>query len=155
MFSWVDFTKGLFNLIWILLKLFGTSMKIFLDFKINFHRQIWIESYNLEMTIIWLSSKSPNTKWYSPYSWVLWPKVIIVRVPSIKIPVFLLSIGQREIGNAYRIIILISLIMTDVKKKFFKIKGFLNLILEKVYSYLSQLRDKSTFSWNKKLIDTY
>ena len=36
--------------------------------------------------------------------------VISFRVPSIKIAVFLPSVGQREIGIAYRIIILISLI---------------------------------------------
>ena len=41
--------------------------------------------------------------------------VISVKVPSIKIPVFLTSVGQREIGTACRIIILISLYYIELK----------------------------------------
>jgi hypothetical protein len=37
--------------------------------------------------------------------------VIILRVPSIKYQIFLPSIGQREIDTAYKIIILLSLIL--------------------------------------------
>ena len=39
------------------------------------------------------------------------PTVIILRVPSIKYQIFLPSIGQREIDTAYKIIILLSLIL--------------------------------------------
>ena len=43
--------------------------------------------------------------------------VISVRMPSIRIPVFLPRVGQRDIGTAYRIIILISLALIIFIKK--------------------------------------